>query len=307
MSRRIARAIRRPGWSGEVIAVHRQSCYLRGAGAEISAIVQRPLGNGPLNLVIPASAASPLAALKPGAPVASTGSRLRVGFDLDIGLGGTSLWDPAVRLAPGADGGRLRRGLAGVHRSTTARAPAHSLVRLLTHLRADGLPAPLGAVAHFPRSHALIGKLIEALSNRDRRSLVAATSALAGLGPGLTPAGDDFIAGVLLALALLRTHRPDTALAEIADLVLEAAASRTHQISAAYLRAAHAGEASERWHRLIATISAGGVEEVHAAVGAVIEIGETSGGDTLAGFIAGMDAACGPQAVREASTSSGVG
>ncbi len=53
MSWRIGRQLREPGWSGEVLAVHDRSCYLVGERSEIVAIVQQPLGNNPLGLVVP--------------------------------------------------------------------------------------------------------------------------------------------------------------------------------------------------------------------------------------------------------------
>ena len=110
---------------------------------------------------------------------------------------------------------------------------------------------------------------------------------MAGLGPGLTPACDDFLAGVLLALALIRQRQADPELDEIAAMVLETAASRTHEISAAYLKAAYAGEANERWHRLLGALAGepGAIEE---AARGVMQIGETSGADMLAGFITAM-------------------
>ncbi len=290
MSWRVGRAIRQEGWSGEVIAVHAQSCYVTGDDAEIYAIVHAPLGNGPLNLVIRPPGPSSFPGLTVGTSVASTGARLLLGENLDIDVERAALWDPKAYLAIGADSDGLRRCLVELYRTAPASAPGQSLVRLLPHLHEDDLPAPLEAVSHFPRSHALIAGLVEGLTSRNRRSLKVVTSSLAGLGPGLTPAGDDFLAGTLLALALIQEHRADAELAQIAGLLLETAAPRTHEISAAYMRAAHAGEASEAWHPLLGAIAAGDATAARDAVGAVMAIGETSGADMLAGFITGMAA-----------------
>lgn len=290
MSWRVARAIRQEGWSGEVIALHERSCYLAGDDAEIYAIVQQPLGNGPLNLVVPVSPGPLFAGLAPGTPAASRGSRLFLGDGLEVGMEKAVLWDPKAYCALGADPDGLRRCLAELCRVAAAQGPERSLARLLPHLHNEDLPKPLAGIEHFPRSHALIGGLVESLARRNRRRLKVVTSSLAGLGPGLTPSGDDFLAGVLLALALVLEHRPDAELAEIAGLLLDTAAPRTHEISAAYLRAARAGEAGERWHPLLGALSAGDAAGVRAAAGAVLEIGETSGADMLAGFVAGMSA-----------------
>jgi len=297
MSWRVARAIREHGWSGEIIAVHAHSCYLTGDNAEIYAVVLEPLGNGPLNVLVRTAAAEPFAGLSVGASAASSGAQLLLGDSLEVGLERATLWDPKVYLALGADPGGLDRVLAELYRAAAARGPEQSLARLLPHLHEEGLPAPLEAVSHFPRCHALIGGLVESLAHRNRNSLKVVTSSLAGLGPGLTPSGDDFIAGVLLALALVREQRPDAELGEIAALLVETAAPRTHEISAAYLRAAHAGEAGEPWHPLLAAISIGDPQPLRDAVDRVLEIGETSGADMLAGFIAGLSAVHGGSTV----------
>jgi uncharacterized protein DUF2877 len=290
MSWRVARAVRQEGWSGEVLAVHPRSCYITGEDADIFAVVQQPLGNGPFSLVIPPLSGDPLAGLTEGSSVTSTGSYLTVGDGLVVGLAQALLWDPKAYPALGAHPEALSRCLAGVYQAATTRSPEQSLARLLPHLHEEDLPQPLAAVGHFPRSHALIAGLTDSLARRNRRSLKVVTSSLAGLGPGLTPAGDDFLAGVLLALALTQEHRADADLAEIAGLLLETAAPRTHEISAAYLRAAHAGETSEQWHALIRTLSAGNTAEAAAAAETVMRFGETSGADMLAGFLVGMGA-----------------
>jgi len=291
MSWRVARAIRQEGWTGEVIAVHPQSVYATDEDDEIYAIVRQPLGNGPLNLVIPAEPAAPLFdGLAVGTSLASTGTVLGIGEIITIGLERAVMWDPKAYAALTADPEALDRGLAEVCRQLSHAAPAESLACLLPYLQDEDLPDPLERVAHFPRSHALIGGLAESLAQRDRRRLKVVTSSLAGLGPGLTPAGDDFIAGVLLALALVREQTPDQGLSEIAALLLETSAPRTHEVSAAYLRAACDGQAGERWHPLLAALAAGGTAQIADAVAPVLATGETSGADMLAGFVVGIGA-----------------
>lgn len=287
MSWRVARAIRQEGWTGEVIAVHPHSVYVTDEDDEIYAIVRQPLGNGPLNLVIPAEPAHLFNGLTLGTSLASNGARLGVGEVITIGLERAAIWDPKAYAAP-ADEAALERGLAALYREIARRAPEESLARLLPHLEDEDLPDALERVAHFPRSHALIGGLVESLAQRDRRRLKVVTSSLAGLGPGLTPAGDDFIAGILLALALVREQRLDPSLNAIATLLVETAAPRTHEISGAFLRAAYDGQVGERWHPLLAALTAGDVARIVETVVPVLMTGETSGADMLAGFLVGI-------------------
>jgi Protein of unknown function (DUF2877) len=72
-------------------------------------------------------------------------------------------------------------------------------------------------------------------------------SALAGLGPGLTPSGDDVLAGYVAGLVLLHGLRKKAA--EIA----EEASARTNSLSATLLRHAALGEVPEPVHVLFAT------------------------------------------------------
>lgn len=72
-------------------------------------------------------------------------------------------------------------------------------------------------------------------------------AALAGFGPGLTPAGDDVLAGYVSGLVLLhRKYR-------LASRIAEDAAVRTNSLSATLLRHAALGEVPEPVHILLAT------------------------------------------------------
>ena len=110
--------------------------------------------------------------------------------------------------------------------------------------------------------------------------LAAGASCLAGLGGGLTPSGDDFLAGAMLA-AWLSHSVPE----RVCQLLLHTAAPRTTVLSAALLRAAAAGACSAPWHRLLAALANGGEEQLPSAVEEVLAHGHTSGADALAGFL----------------------
>jgi|GEM_PF-1579697 hypothetical protein len=294
MSWRVARTIRQEGWAGEVLAVSRDRCYVGDEDGRIVALVHAAAGNGPLHVVLPEAGPAPWGEVASGAPAASTGSTLLLGEGVEIGLDRASLWDPKAYLAAGAgEPEALRRGLVVLHRTVVAHAPSHSLARLLPHLDAEELPEALRSVPHFPRSHALMGGLLESLLRRNHRGLKVVTSSLAGFGPGLTPAADDFLAGLLLALALVRQHREDAETAAIASLLLDTSVPRTHEISAAYLQAAHAGEAGEAWHPLLAAVARGEERDIPPAALRVMALEEPSGADMLAGFLAGASAVLG--------------
>jgi hypothetical protein len=72
--------------------------------------------------------------------------------------------------------------------------------------------------------------------------------ALIGLGPGLTPSGDDYLGGVMVALHKLRRSEEAALLWRWLEPRL---ATRTSEISAAHLRAAAEGEAHEALHAVL--------------------------------------------------------
>jgi hypothetical protein len=101
---------------------------------------------------------------------------------------------------------------------------------------------------------------------------------LVGLGPGLTPSGDDFLIGALAMLDALERTNIHAALGS----AVIAAADRTSPLSASFLRAAAAGHVGENLHTMVAAVLTGNAD---AAVAAAARIGHTSGWDALAGAI----------------------
>jgi hypothetical protein len=103
---------------------------------------------------------------------------------------------------------------------------------------------------------------------------------LIGLGPGLTPAGDDFVGGAMIALRAFGN-------AELADRIagwaLPLAQKRTNRISRAFLECAAAGEGLEALHDLLGTF-----ERKHLA--RLARVGHTSGLDAAAGALLALSA-----------------
>jgi hypothetical protein len=106
----------------------------------------------------------------------------------------------------------------------------------------------------------------------------AGATELIGLGPGLTPSGDDFLIGALAMLDALEQTNTHAALGE----AILATASRTSPLSASLLRAATAGHVGENLHTMVAAVIAGDAE---AALAAAARVGHTSGWDALAGAV----------------------
>lgn len=125
------------------------------------------------------------------------------------------------------------------------------------------------------------------------RTLPPSPTDLLGLGPGLTPSGDDVLCGVLLALDAIGA-RP--AAARLAAAISEAVGTATTPLSAAFLAAAAEGQGAEALHRFIAAAIAADLDALPETIVDLGRIGHTSGWDAMAGAVLVLRAAAEIQA-----------
>lgn len=277
-TRSIARPVRdllaaRP-FEARVLAVFPRACLLVTPGGDVLSLVLPGAGDGPLNVVVEGEPGA-FGGLAQAMPARLQDERLFVG-DVQVTLAGAAAWEPRpawerLRSAGATAPGRL----AQLRELALARAPRDSLLVLLTpETEPAGGPRPQ---AEVETARAAAADLAAGRSG-DAARLEAAARRLAGLGGGLTPSGDDYLAGAMLR-AWLDGPTPEA----FCRAVLAGAASRTTLLSAALLRAAARGECSADWHRLLAALAAGA--PLGPAVDAVLAHGHTSGADALAGFL----------------------
>jgi hypothetical protein len=181
--------------------------------------------------------AGSLPALGVGEPVEVEAGLVRIGRRAWT-VDRTSVWEP-----PGIDAARLL---------LTGRADAASLTI-----------ADRSALAAEP------------LGSWPAAGVDALVAALAGRGPGLTPAGDDVLAGVLVVLALTGADR--------GRLAASVRRAKTHAISHAFLAAAAGGECIEPVHHLLAAVADGCTEDVARWQAVLAGVGGTSGCDLVLG------------------------
>ncbi len=119
--------------------------------------------------------------------------------------------------------------------------------------------------------------------------LATAVSKLAGLGPGLTPSGDDVLGGFAAVMVLLSPALSIDGCERVwvAELIAQVAGPRTTLISRVLLDYAAKGEVAEQVGDLLLTLARPLNE--HAAVWQAAErmlaFGATSGADTLLGIL----------------------
>ncbi|MBN1138849.1 MAG: DUF2877 domain-containing protein [Anaerolineae bacterium] len=287
----------------QTLSVFRSACNLVTDGGEIVALVTPEVGDGPLNVVLEETA--DLNAIDGGAHVTSAPERITIGR-LEIDLESAAVWEPCpdwqvlrarcVSCLP--LGSCSRPACIDYLYQICARHARHSVFAPLL----DGCTTDSSRPARSARPARSESALEAATLDRarkarvdlcagwqgDRRRLRAGATALAGLGGGLTPAGDDFLVGAML-WAWLAHPEPGAFCCTLAGM----AAPLTTALSAAFLRAAAGGQCSAAWQSLLAAVAgprSGGdaqTREVRLAQAAhrILACGASSGADALLGFL----------------------
>ncbi len=297
VSRTIAPLVGQADFRAHVLASFPSACNLLAADGSVVTVVTRAVGNGPLNLVVDGRAALPVC--RAGVPAHGDGHTLDVGGIWQVNLADAAVWEPMP------DYGVLRRfavnypvaALSHLENLLTTRAPSESLATLLCQDGSLILCRP-----YQQRAQKHVAALLAAHAIGDLDGITTHAAALVGLGPGLTPAGDDWLAGWLIGLRLRETFQPADVklrLTDVATAVLHVAAGRTHALSLSLLRAAAAGEVNVWWHVLLSAIAASDVPAVGVAAAQVMKYGKTSGSDMLAGFLSALALDSGSDACYE--------
>ncbi len=128
--------------------------------------------------------------------------------------------------------------------------------------------------------------LKSSLSSRNEVAAFEPLSNLLGCGEGLTPSGDDFICGFLLAAhAWKEILFPGFALQEAIQKIIEVAFGKTTTLSANLIACAASGSADERIIRCVKWLNSDG-RSAAQIIKELLSYGSSSGLDTLAGMLA---------------------
>jgi hypothetical protein len=169
---------------------------------------------------------------------------------------------------------RFQRNLTALGESLKEAAPPRSLAFLLDGKRRKHFRAG------FERAFA--GQITRGVRQVFHGRLLQGIRQLKGCGLGLTPAGDDFIAGFLIGLHLLqRLHGQD--LQPTADAVLRTARG-DNIFSNTFLDLARRGLLFGHMKDLLLALVSGSESSVHKATRKLFGIGETSGADLATGL-----------------------
>jgi len=281
-------------FSGVIHSIFQQACNVRLESDALLTLVSSEKGNlsQGIRLGTPPKFTF-LNQLQVGQPFACRGGILRIsGSELSVDLRTASLWHIDLK--------GLR---VDLHQRNTARAWAVAWLELGKHRLGNGISAMIAAIP-VPRQNSMaspriktlvemavqtVPALIDATRNLQVDGAITAIRPLIGLGPGLTPSGDDFIVGYLAGL--WSTAGSDSSRWRFMSSLgtwLSQAAAGTNAISCTYIKSAVNGNVSEP----IATLAqrfgqAKSMDSVREATRNALQVGNTSGTDGVQGLLLG--------------------
>lgn len=270
--------------TAQVTAVFARSLYVERNG-RLACIGSPAIGNGPLNAVLSISPPDRwLDGISPGTSVVVDKNAIVIG-KLTFDTTHAHLWQPLDWPTPNRPT-LLAADLSRLIDSTRQKAPEDGLFRCALLPETTSPTTPVARIA-APRIACLIAWLEETLAATPECPSPPPPTDLLGLGPGLTPSGDDLLAGVVVALRSVR--EADTA-DRLAQALLTTAPAATTSLSAQLLAAAAEGFAHEALHDLLIALLTADLPAANSALARLDRIGHTSGWDAAAGAILALRA-----------------
>lgn len=267
------------GW---VAAVFDHSFYIA-ADDGLACIGTIAMSDGPLNARSTAPAATHwrMSGIRVDDRVSASSGRIHVGTRFTFDFDKAASWMPPP--PPPWTVATLRAGLAALERCARRRIAPDGLAPYV-------LPDPPGnsSTPTVERARVPIRCLAEEIGAATASGVPLSQDAapwvvpLVGLGPGLTPSGDDFLGGMMIAL---RAVNQISVLSGLRALVRHAAKQRTNPISQCHLAAAADGLGAAALHAVLDDVLAGNGRGMARHLDAVARIGHSSGWDALAGAV----------------------
>ena len=198
---------------------------------------------------------------------------LRIG-SLRVTLSSGRMWNPKLCF-DWSIGEKTERALDYLEQTVKARAPEDSLVSpiFLNRYRA----------AHHEQALLIWRQMKESIRLRSQEKWQSACQQMVGLGPGLTPSGDDFLIGLIFGLNRILDEELS---GDLISQIVMAASGRTNILSLTWIEAAGDLQAAFLWHRLSEAVSQSSEDDLLEVVQLFLGLGHTSGADALTGFLA---------------------
>lgn len=287
------RYLSKPGFSGQVIAAGARCAYIATDDGNILAMCRLDQQPHPRAFQTDLD----LAMIHVGLRTWVEGSKLCFSNDISLNLRGCQVWNRMPPIASSATPLQLLRFRCDeLFLATLSLHEGENLGLAIPFFRiyGDGARSPDQPIIASPLVNAgveQIRSLIPLCRRGDLESALLLGERLIGLGPGLTPSGDDFIGGLIFMSFQLAAAYPAVRLWQGGDIpgLLARSDSMTTKISHALLTDLAEGQSHAALHDLADALLTG-VEVFDAKnhVRQITEIGHSSGWDMLTGILAGL-------------------
>lgn len=281
-----------PGFSGEVISAGASAAYIATDAGDILAVCRLDQQPHPRSFLTNLD----LSMLHVGLRTWIEGPELRFSNGTALNMRNHQVWN---RQPPEAEGALPLQKL---------RSRCHTLLQAAITLHGgDNLGLSLSlftenddseTASSLPSASPLIAagigqirRLLPFCRCGNLQAALESSERLIGLGPGLTPSGDDFVGGLIFMALKLNTAYPSERWWEGGDIpaLLACSGSMTSKISHALLTDLSEGQSHASLHDLADALLSDDEEfDAENHVRQVAEIGHSSGWDMLTGMLAGL-------------------
>lgn len=259
---------------GRVAAVFDHSFYIELAGDWIC-FGASSLTLGPLNMRTdaPPNINWQASGLQLEDPVRISATQIHIGNLFAFSYRDAQTWRPDITTCP--DIPIVSAGLVRLADRALSMAPTEGLASFIFPDGAKNTTLPAAALS--------IGKMKQFVQcgSNDQATIRDPVTTLIGMGPGLTPSGDDYLGGMMIALQVLGEEEKSACLAR----AIEEVAPATNDISRAHLKAAAQGVGAEPLHATINNVIADQGQNLGTSLKRLDTIGHCSGWDALTGVV----------------------
>ncbi len=284
------------GVEGQVHSVFRRVINLEIPNEGLISLVGSEIGRGPLyiSVEIPPHIDFTTISVERGDRVIRDENLVKVSANiLDISLENAVLWEPMKQFSDIVAYSDIESNLTILLRLATRFGNHSDLYQLLKCYKSfvddDKELTELNPVSRMALPQVM--KLLDAIKLGNTENIVQSVMKLVGLGPGLTPAADDFLVGLMLSIFYMAENsnpgkiRVQDALNDIQSCIH----GRTTRISEEFLLQAAIGNGNEIIQTLLEALLTSNKIDLEQSAHKVMSFGGTSGIDMIIGIIFGVN------------------
>lgn len=273
--------------------MYTNSCYVRFPKDQLVCVGGLSMDDGPITIraVFPTGRSMDALGIKPRLMVGRTLDGVQLGESVFLDTSDAILWNPP-KIKNCAELFVIERRINSLVGRLETLAPNAGLAPLVRYPSLITKGETLLSEGQLVRIASCgVTQLVRGIRSGNGLAIHAGIGSLVGLGPGLTPSGDDLLAGMMIGMWVMAENSLHLRkiLPFVERTIHHFAKSQTTAVSAALLGHAAAGVGSSSVHRFVQTLI-----EVDDSLDSleiakrISNFGHTSGWDCLAGLLIGI-------------------